>query len=1103
MRPPRRLRLLLLACALGALARPVLAAPRVVRVVTDDNYPPFVFPGPDGKPRGYDVDLWKLWQRKTGIRVDFKAEHWARAQRDLLQGRADVIDLIFRTPERAPLYSFSAPSFELPVSIYVDHRIGGITSPSSLRGFEVGVERGDACVSHLRQLGIDSLRLYPDYQSLLSAARAGELKIFCMDDYPAEYYLYLDRSQLRYTRAFTLYTGRFRWAVRKGDAAMFRTVADGMRLITPQERRQLAAKWFKPAVRFAHYGRWLAPALLVLALATALVLLWVRSLRAAVRGATSELRHQAQLAEVERSRLHALIESSPDGIWLKDPDGVYLECNPQALQYIGKTRDQVVGRRDADVFEPDLAGRAAASDRAAMRAGGGSRSEESVRDARGELRELEVLKIPLGSPATGLRGVLGVSRDITERRRMEQTLRLWAEAFRNAGFALSISDARSNRYIDVNPAFAQQLGYTREELLGQPLTMVVPPDILPRYLRNRERADQQRHAVRESEVLRKDGSRLAVLLDITVLYGADGLPQQRIVYTMDISERRRAEQELRVAAAAFESQEGILVTDRRAIIRKVNTAFTRITGWSAEEAIGSHPRILRSEHHDARFYLGMARALARHGYWSGETWSRRKDGHPFLARLAISAVYDDQRAVLHYVGTMTDITEEREAKRTAERLTLHDPLTDLPNRRYLRDLLGNAIALSSRSGEWAALLMIDLDRFTEFNSLHGHQRGDLAMVMLAKRLRLGLRAGDVLGRFAGDQFAVLLEGLGGDGAQAAHRASRIATQLRDAAAQPFDLADRHLPGIGASVGVRVFGPADATADCDTLLAQTEAALRRAKQEGRNATRLFEPGLQRELDARNLLVEELRSAIAGRQLLLHLQPQFDRRGRIVAAEALVRWMHPTRGLLHPGSFIGVAEDSGLVDDLGRCVLDLACAHIADWSRRGALPGVSLSVNVSALQFRRDDFVDQLLRAVGAAAIEPGLLKLELTESMVMDDIEVAASRLEEIKRHGIRVSLDDFGTGSSSLSYLTQLPLDQLKIDKSFVHKLPHSRNDALVAQTILAMAKGLGLEVVAEGVETAPQLHFLRDHGCDLYQGYLLGRPVPAEEFVGLPGLAG
>ena len=961
-----------------------------------------------------------------------------------------------------------------------------------------------------------------------------------------------------------------------------------------------------------------------LLLLTALVAAWLLALRAAVRARSAGLQRRLQTAELEASRLRQLIESSADAMWLKDLDGVYLECNRQALRHVGRSRDAMIGYRDHDIFPADYAAKTRAGDLQALSTGREVRRESTLTNLDGETFELEVIKTPLPAPDGGFIGVLGVARDISERRRTESTIRLWGEAFRNADFGLSISDAHSNRFVDVNEAFARQRGYAREELIGQPVTSVIPDELLERYVSNRDAVDRARHAVYESVAVRKDGSRFPVLLDVTVLHDSEGRAECRIAYSLDISERRRGEQErrlwahtvehagfgvaisdvdtdliiaanlayarqrgytpdelvgmplaklypadrleeargmlaraardgrcvfesehltrsgrrfpvnlditivhddegrvrhrvvysqdisarlraereVRIAAAAFESQEGMLVTDAQGTIQRVNSAFMRITGYSSAEAIGRHPALLRPDRHEPGHFFGLLRSLARQGFWTGEVWSRRKDGRLFLARLAISSVRDDAGGVIHYVGTMTDITEEREAKRKAERLARHDPLTDLPNRQYLRELVNDAAAQCSRNGELGALLMLDLDHFAQINSAHGQHHGDMLLLALVQRLRKSLRADDTLGRFAGDKFVVLMRGLGGDWLHAAHRASQSAAQMRDAAAEAFDLGDRQVAGPGASVGLTLFGPAGA-ADCDLLLGQAEAAMYRAKEAGRNTTRVFEPAMQAELDARNQLIEDLRGALARRQLQLHLQALFTAQGGIVAAEALVRWQHPLRGLLLPDSFIGVAEQTGLIDGLGREVLRMACAQIAAWSADPATRRLSLSVNVSPLQFRREDFVDEVLDMVADAAVDPGLLKLELTESMVMDDLDDAASKLSRLKEHGIRVSLDDFGTGSSSLSYLTRLPLDQLKIDKAFVRKLPASRDDALVAQTIIAMAKGLGLEVVAEGVETQAQLDFLRGHGCDLYQGYLLARPVAVAEFMRLPALQG
>ena len=877
-------------------------------------------------------------------------------------------------------------------------------------------------------------------------------------------------------------------ATRTGPGA--RPAAQAAPVLRPATEPGAVAQTFDPA-------RELAAALVALAALGMLTLLWVRGLRAAVRSRTAELRRQMQLVELEHERLHTLIEANPDGMWLKDTNGVYLECNARALQYSGRTREQVLGRSAHDLFATPIAERIAASDLQALREAGPSRSEQTLVDASGATRELEVLKIPLPAPDGGFAGVLGVARDITEHRRMERALRLWAEAFHNARFGLSISDARSNRFVDVNPAFAAQRGYTRAELVGQPVTLAVPPELRERYLSDKAAADRDKHAVLESEALTRDGRRFPVLLDVTVVHSPGGEAEQRIVYSMDISEHKRAEEEMRIAAVAFESQEGILVTDADGVIQRVNSAFSRITGFAAADALDARPSLLRSARHGRPFYARLQRALRMRGYWSGEMWIGCARQHEILARVSISAVRDADGLVQHFVCTMTDTTLEREAQRKAERLARYDSLTELPNRPHLRELVANAIALSARSGELVALIMVDLDHFALVNGAHGHQRGDLVLAALARRMRQALRPGDVLGRFSGDKFVVLMEGLGSEASYALHRASLMAEQLRGTAAEPFELPDARIPGVGMSVGLSLYGPdIGAAADGDVLLAQAEAALRRAKDAGRDTVRVFEPQMQAEMEARAHLVEELRAGIAQRQLLLHLQPQFAGDARLVGAEALVRWAHPTRGLLYPDTFIGLAEDNGMIDAVGGQVLRMACEQLADWARDPLLRSLRLSVNVSPLQFRRGDFVADVLDAVAAAGIQPDRLELELTESMILHDLDEAMSRLERLEQHGILVSLDDFGTGASSLSYLTRLALHQLKIDKSFVRKLPDSRSDALVAQTIIMMAKGLGLEVVAEGVETEAQRDFLAHHGCDLYQGYLLGRPVPVEQFV-------
>lgn len=970
----RRCRRLLCFCALlAAFSAPAApAAAQSVRVVTDNNYPPYVVVNADGQPEGYIVDLWRLWERKTGVQVEFKAMQWAEAQRSMHNGQADVIDLIFRTPVRDQLYDFSQPHATLPVNIYVDTSIHGVRGPQELAGFTVGVQRGDACVDKLASLGITSLAAFENYESILAAARAGEIKMFCMDEAPANYYLYLHRDQLRFSQAFRLYEGQFHWAVNKGDQATFALVNRGMSLITSEERAALQSKWFSQPFEFRPYLRMLLLGLLGVLAALSAAGLWIWLLRRSVRARTAEIRMANRELQAEKARLRTIVDSSPDAIALKDSDGVYLDCNAGAQTRLGLTREQIIGKTDAQIFDdPDLCAAIRERDQQVMRSGMPLQYEETLTTPAGEVRELEVVKVPIADAQAQTSGVLLVVRDITE--------------------------------------------------------------------------------------------------------------------------RRIAERELRVASVAFQSHDGLMIVGAQdLLIQRVNAAFTRITGLAPEEALGHAPTILQSGLHPPGFYEEMWKVLGQNGHWQGEVVNRHRDGHLYTARLSITTVKDAQGRAIHYIGDLQDISAEKLARQQAEHLKLYDPLTGLPNRSLLEDRMQLALEASAERGEYGAVTMLDLDHFSKINDSLGHGSGDQLLVEIAQRIQPVVREGDTLARFSGDSFVLVTENLGPDLQTAARQAQAQAEAARRLIEAPLTLGGRKLVST-ASIGTTLF--LGLGTDRDTLLRQAELAMYKSKNGGRNLVRFFEDAMQQEMDQHRWLEDQLREALAQNQFTLYYQLQVDAQGRPTGAEALVRWIHPERGLVSPAEFVPLAEETGLIEAIGHWALATACDRLAAWAQDEALRRLSLAVNVSPRQFNAERFVDEVMAEVRRAAAPIERLKLEVTESLAIDRFDDSIGKLHALRRLGCPISLDDFGTGNSSLNYLTRLPLSQLKIDKSFVDKLLESAPDALVAQTIIAMGHGLGLEVIAEGVETAAQHACLLNMGCRSFQGYLFGRPQPAPIF--------
>ena len=554
---------------------------------------------------------------------------------------------------------------------------------------------------------------------------------------------------------------------------------------------------------------------------------------------------------------------------------------------------------------------------------------------------------------------------------------------------------------------------------------------------------------------------------------------------------------LRVSAIAFETHEAIVITDCHPKILRVNQAFQDITGYTAEDVVGRNPNILRAEKKSKLFYEEMWATVFREGKWSGEMLDKRKDGKIYPKWLTITAVTAPDGTLTHYVGSFFDITERKKAEEEINRLAYFDPLTGLPNRRLLLDRLQHALAASARNGRHGAIMFIDLDNFKVLNDTRGHDYGDVLLAEIARRLQSCVREGDTVARLGGDEFIVMLEDLSSRAEQAATQAEEVGEKIRAAISRPYLVKESEFHST-ASIGVSLFVGRENTAEA--LLKYADIAMYQAKGSGRDAVRFFDPDMQAVLEARTAIESDLRHALAERQFSLYYQAQVDDAGRVLGAEALLRWIHPQRGMVSPVQFIPVAEESSLILDIGHWVLEEACRQLVLWGGDAQRSKLTLAVNVSARQFKLGDFVERVAAVIREHRIDPSRLKLELTESVVLDDLEDIVAKMHALKALGVGLSMDDFGTGYSSLSYLKQLPLDQLKIDRSFVRDIATDQGDAVMVQTIIDMAHNFRLNVIAEGVETEAQVVFLKRHGCLAYQGYLFSKPVPAGEFEALLG---
>ncbi|HAL39185.1 MAG TPA: GGDEF domain-containing protein [Polaromonas sp.] len=689
--------------------------------------------------------------------------------------------------------------------------------------------------------------------------------------------------------------------------------------------------------------------------------------------------------------------------------------------------------------------------------------------------------------------IQGVLKDISAwKQAQRETLRL---AMRLTTTLTSITEAfvtldRQCCFSYLNQESERLLQRTTGDLLGKEVWHELGDGVGQRLKQQLQQSLATNHRVEFEDFC----PTLGKWLEVRAYPFAEGLA----VYFRDVTERRRSQEQLMLLETSISRLNDIVLIaealpagELEPRIVFVNDAFEHHTGYGRDDVLGQTPHMLLGPDPQLGKLRRMATALQQKRQVRGELMIYKKGGSWFWVELEIVSVLASSGELTHWVAVGRDITERKAAEDEIHHLAFYDALTELPNRQLLLDRLRHVLAQSTRTLRQGALMFIDLDNFKVLNDTLGHHKGDLLLQKIATRLSACVRETDTLARLGGDEFVVMLEDLGDDPDAAAARARIVAEKVLNELREPFDL-DGHQHYATSSIGVTSLNGLQGSVS--ELLKQADLAMYQAKTLGRNTVCFFDPDMQSAVSAKAAISSDLPIGLQENQFLLYYQPLVDREGCVTGVEALLRWRHPARGLVAPADFIPVAEDTGLILPLGQWALETACEQLAAWAARPETAGLSIAVNVSVRQFRHPDFVEMVMAAIQRSGIRPYRLKLELTESLLADRMEITIAKMGTLKALGVTLSLDDFGMGYSSLSVLKRLPLDQLKIDKSFVADLLTDRNDAAISRAIIALAQSLSLEVVAEGVETQAQLDFLIDLGCGLFQGYLFSRPLPIEQ---------
>lgn len=1069
----------------------VLPAQKNTLIVgSEQDFPPFATGITDDTAGGFTVELWQAVATEAGLDYTIRVRPFYQILQEFKDGKIDVLINLAQSDERRQFADFTVPHVVVNGAIFVRKNESSIETESDLSRKSILVLQADLAHDYALSKG------WGKQLTLVHTAAEG-LKLLASGKHDAMLLSKLtgvqtlQKLQLTNIEALPLQAGfsqKFAFSVQKGQSDLLSKLNEGLAITKANGTYNLLyEKWFgvyePKKVGLRDLLKYLLP-ILLLFFGIAQYSIYRRSLeRKAAQKALQESETHLRLSQV----------GGGVGTWEANLVNHTQTWSENCISMLGfpvlaePTWDDFL-----NLIHPEDRQHVIDATNAHIEHGTKYDVEYRILTASGDFRWMrsagQVELDASGKPII----MRGIAQDVSKRHQYLQHIEQLLDEQRTIleNQLVGIITVKNRKVLWANSAFERLMGYNKDEVIGAPSRQFYANDKDYQSVGAAYANIEKEEIIRvQHEFVRKDGQHIWLDLRGATLHHDRG---ESLWIFVDATERKHAEDEFRIAATVFESQEGMMITDAHSVILRVNNAFTRITGYTANEAIGRTPRMLSSGHHHADFYAAMWQSINNAGFWEGEIWNRRKNDEVYPEHLTITAVKGVNGAITNYVATLTDITMSKAAAVEIQNLAFFDPLTGLPNRRLLIDRLNHALASSSRSGKQGALLFLDLDHFKMLNDSLGHDIGDLLLQQVAARLATCVREGDTVARLGGDEFVVMLENLSEQDLETAAQTEYIAHKILQALNQPY-LLTTHEHYSTPSIGVTIFN--DHKTEIEELLKQADISMYQAKKAGRNTIRFFNPQMQASITERVSFERTLNKALELQQLQLYYQVQVDHLGQPLGAEALIRWQHPELGLVSPSQFIPLAEETGLIIPIGQWVLETACRQIQAWQQNSFTRNFALSVNVSAKQFHQPDFVALVYAAVRRYDINPMQLKLEITESMLLERVDEIIFSMQALKTIGVQFSLDDFGTGYSSLQYLKRLPLYQLKIDQSFVHDIALDVSDQAIVRTIIAMSQSLELDVIAEGVETEEQRLLLLSNHCKRYQGYLFGRPMPIEQF--------